>query len=214
MNYRVLLFYKYVEVENPEEIVKEHLEWCLANDIKGRVFFASEGVNGTVSGTAENIEKYKAQLTSYPMFNDIWFKEDEAKEHAFKKMHVRLKKEIVNSSLNGTSLKNGGKRLTPEQLKQFYESGKDFIIVDARNWYESRIGRFKNALTPPMKNFREWKKVVEQLKDYKNKTIVTYCTGGIRCEKASAYMIENGFKEVYQLEGGIYDFIKKFPDTY
>ncbi len=214
MNYRVLLFYKYAEIENPEEIVKEHLEWCLANDIKGRVFFASEGVNGTVSGTVENIEKYKAQLTSYPMFTGIWFKEDEAETHAFKKMHVRLKKEIVNSSLNGTSLKNGGKRLTPEELKEFYESGKDFIIVDARNWYESKIGRFKNALTPPMKNFREWKKVVEQLKDYKNKTVVTYCTGGIRCEKASAYMIESGFKEVYQLEGGIYNFINKFPDTY
>ena len=95
MNYRVLLFYKYVPVENPQAVVDEHLQWCLQNDIKGRVFIADEGVNGTVSGTKENIEKYKAQLGSYPGFKDIWFKEDEAEEHTFFKMHVRVKKEIV-----------------------------------------------------------------------------------------------------------------------
>jgi len=213
-NYIVLLFYKYVEVENPDEIVKKHLEWCLANDIKGRVFFAEEGVNGTVSATVENIEKYKSHLTSYPVFDDIWFKEDETNEHAFRKMHVRLKNEIVHSSLNGTSLKNGGKRLDPKKLKEFYDSGKDFIIVDARNHYESEIGRFKNAITPPMKNFRDWKEAVEVLEKHKEKTVVTYCTGGIRCEKASAYMVEQGFKDVYQLDGGIHNFINQFPDTY
>lgn len=213
-NYRVLLFYKYVKVRNPEEIVKQHLDWCLAKDIKGRVFFADEGVNGTVSATLDNIEKYKSHLKNYPMFNDIWFKEDEADEHAFKKMHVRLKNEIVHSALKGTSLKNGGKRLHPKKLKEFYDSGKDFIIVDARNQYESEIGRFKNAKTSQMKNFREWKQAVEELKKHKYKTIVTYCTGGIRCEKASAYMAEQGFKDVYQLDGGIHNFINQFPDTY
>jgi len=203
-----------VNIENPGEIVGEHLQWCLSNDIKGRVFFANEGVNGTVSATAENIEKYKEHLTGFPGLDDIWFKENKSDEHAFKKMHVRLKKEIVHSALSGTSLENGGKRIVPAQLKQFYDSGKDFIIVDARNWYESKIGRFKNAVTPPMKNFREWKKAVDELKQYKDKTIVTYCTGGIRCEKASAYMIEQGFEDVYQLDGGIFNFIEQFPDTY
>jgi len=178
-----LLFYKYIDLDNPEEIVKEHLQWCLSNEIKGRVFFAREGVNGTVSGSIENIKKYKKHLTAFPMLNDIWFKDDEAEEHAFQKMHVRLKNEIVHSALNGTSLKNGGKRLDPKILIEFYDSGKDFIIVDARNQYETEIGRFKKAITPKMKNFREWKRVVEQLKEFKNKTVVTYCTGGIRCEK-------------------------------
>jgi len=103
-NYRVLLFYKYVEVSNPEDIVNEQLEWCIDNDIKGRVFFATEGVNGTVSATLDNIKKYKSHLTSYPMFKDMWFKEDEVNEHAFKKMHGRLKNEIVYSALNDTSL--------------------------------------------------------------------------------------------------------------
>jgi UPF0176 protein len=213
--YKVLLFYKYVDIDEPENLVNEHLDWCIKNEIKGRVFFAKEGVNGTVSGTVEQMEKYKAQLTGYPFFKDIWFKEDDAEEIAFKKMHVRLKNEIVSGNLQETLLENGGKRLTPEELLKFYKNGKDFIIVDARNWYESKIGRFKNAITPPMKNFREWKNVVdEDLKDYKNKTVVTYCTGGIRCEKASAYLIEKGFKDVYQLDGGIFNFIKKYPDTY
>jgi UPF0176 protein len=187
----------------------------LQNDIKGRVFFASEGVNGTVSGTTENIEKYKQQLTSYPELSDLWFKEDEAEEHTFKKMHVRLKNEIVHGDLRNVYIENGGRKLSPEELLQLYQDERDFVIVDARNWYESKIGRFKNAITPPMKNFREWKRVVdEDLKDYKEKTVVTYCTGGIRCEKASAYMVERGFKNVFQLDGGIINFIKKFPDTY
>ncbi|HSW54434.1 MAG TPA: rhodanese-related sulfurtransferase [Ignavibacteriaceae bacterium] len=214
-NFKVLLFYKYVQVQNPNLIVNEHLDWCLQNDIKGRVFFANEGVNGTVSGLVENIEKYKSHLTSYPEFKDLWFKEDDADEHVFKKIHVRLKNEIVHGDLENVSTEHGGKRLSPKELLRFYEEGKDFVIVDARNWYESKIGKFKNAITPPMKNFREWKKVVdEDLKEYKNKTVVTYCTGGIRCEKASAYMFEKGFKDVYQLDGGIVNFIKKFPDTY
>lgn len=214
-DYKVLLFYKYVNLEHPEIIVLEHLHWCLKNDIKGRVFFAHEGVNGTVSGSVENIEKYKTHLTGYPEFIDVWFKEDESDEHVFKKMHVRLKNEIVHGNLENVSIEHGGKRLSPEELYRYYQEGKDFVIVDARNWYESRIGRFVNAITPPMNNFREWKKVVdEELKEYKNKTIITYCTGGIRCEKASAYMVENGFRDVYQLDGGIVNFIKKFPDTF
>jgi UPF0176 protein len=214
-NYKILLFYKYVEVDNPELIANEHLKWCLKNDIKGRVFFAKEGVNGTVSGTLDNIEKYKAHLTRYSEFSEIWFKEDDADEHALKKMHVRLKHEIVHGDLENVSLKHSGKRLSPEELLKFYQEGKDFVIVDARNWYESKIGKFKNAITPPMKNFREWKKVVdEDLNSYKNKTIITYCTGGIRCEKASAYLVEKGFQDVSQLDGGIVGFIKKFPDTY
>jgi UPF0176 protein len=213
--FKVLLFYKYVNVLNPEQIVHQHLDWCLNNEIKGRVFFSEEGVNGTVSGATESIEKYKSHLRSYPQFSDLWFKEDDTAECAFKKMHVRLKNEIVRGNLTDVSIENGGKRLNPEELLDFYNAGKDFIIIDARNWYESKIGKFRNAITPQIKNFREWKKVVDKdLQKYKNKTVVTYCTGGIRCEKASAYMVENGFKDVYQLDGGIFNFIKKFPDTY
>ena len=213
-DFSVLLFYKYVYVSDPEQFADEHLKWCTEHGIKGRVYVAGEGINGTVSGQIPDIEKYKRNLKSYPQFNDIIFKEDRTDGHAFLKMHVRTRKEIVNSSLKGTSPDKGGKRLTPEKLLEFYESGKDFVIVDARNGYESMIGRFKGAVTPRIKNFREWPKAVEDLKEHKQRTVVTYCTGGIRCEKASAYLVEQGFEDVYQLDGGIVTFTKKFPDTY
>jgi len=154
--------------------MKEHLSFCFDNNIKGRVFIAKEGINGTVSGRNEDIEKYKSNLTDYHEFNDIIFKEDEADEHAFKKMHVRVKEEIVTSNLKNISLKNSGKRLSPDELLEFYKSNKDFIIVDARNWYESKIGKFKGAITPRLKSFREWNKAVENLKEYQDKTIITY----------------------------------------
>lgn len=213
-NYKVLLFYKYVDFEKPEKFRDEHLEFCFENDIKGRVFISDEGINGTVSGTKGNIEKYKAEIRSYPPFADIWFKEDEADEHAFRKTHVRVKKEIVHADFGTVDLKNTGKRLTPEELNKFYEEEKEFVIVDTRNTYESEIGRFKNAITPKMETFRDWPTVVEELKEYKDKTVVTYCTGGIRCEKASAYLVEQGFKDVYQMNGGIVTYTKDNPDKY
>ena len=214
MNYRVLLFYKYVEFNNPEKFRDEHLRFCFENDIKGRIFISTEGINATVSGAIENIEKYKNELRRYPEFADIWFKEDRAEEHAFRKTHVRVKHEIVHSDLVGVSIANGGKRLNPDKLKEFYDTGKEFVIVDARNSYESEIGKFKNAVTPKMDTFRDWLNVADEISDYKDKTVVTYCTGGIRCEKASAYLVEQGFKDVYQLEGGIVTYAKQFPDTY
>lgn len=212
--YKVISFYKYVDVYDPESLAKEHLAWCAENGIKGKVYLAKEGINGSVFGDEETTDKYKEQLKSYKIFNDIWFKETITDKIAFTKMHVRVKPEIVNSRLLNTRLENTAPKITPERLVKFYEEKKDFMIVDARNWYESKIGRFKNAITPQITHFREWPKVVESLKEHKDKTIVTYCTGGIRCEKASAYMKEQGFKDVYQIDGGILNFIQKFPDTY
>lgn len=212
--HKVISFYKYTAIEDPESFAKEHLKWCLKNEIRGKIYVAKEGINGSVFGTTEQVELYKSHLKSYKIFEDVIFKESATNVEAFTKMHVRIKDEIVNSGLLNVNPNEGGKRLSPETLLKFYEEGKDFLIIDARNWYESKIGRFKNAIAPDITHFREWPKVVESLKDYKDKTIVTYCTGGIRCEKASAYMIEQGFKDVYQLDGGIISFINKHPDTY
>jgi UPF0176 protein len=212
--YKVISFYKYVDIENPESLSKEHLNWCVANGIKGKIYLAKEGINGSVFGDDVLTDKFKTYLKSYKMFEDIWFKETPTEEIAFSKMYIRVKPEIVNSGLTQTKLKNTAPKLTPEQLLKFYQDKKDFLIIDTRNWYESKIGRFKNALTPHITHFREWAKVVETLSEYKDKTIVTYCTGGIRCEKASAYLREQGFKDVYQINGGILNYIQQFPDTY
>ena len=213
-NYKVISFYKYVDVENPEELAKQHLSWCLENGVRGKVYLAKEGINGSVFGDDQTLSNYKNHLKSFKIFEDIWFKETETDKIAYSKMHVRVKDEIVNSGLHNTKLEHTAPKLTPEQLLKFYESKKDFVIVDARNWYESKIGRFKNAITPQVKHFREWPAVVESLKEFKDKTVVTYCTGGIRCEKASAFMREQGFKDVYQMDGGILNYIRQFPDTY
>lgn len=212
--YKVISFYKYVKIEDPESLAKDHLNWCMQNNIKGKVYLANEGINGSVFGDNQTTAHYKNQLKSYKIFEDIWFKETPTDSIAFNKMHVRVKQEIVNSGLMKTKLENTAPKLTPDQLLKFYEDKKDFVIVDARNWYESKIGKFKNAITPQITHFREWPKVVDSLNDYKDKTIITYCTGGIRCEKASAYMREKGFKNVYQIDGGILNYIQKFPDTY
>ena len=212
--YKVISFYKYVDVEDPESFAKEHLDWCIANGLKGKVYIAKEGISGSIFGTKEKTELYKSKLKSYKIFEDICFKETDTEQIAFPKMNVRVKEEIVNSGLENVNPSNGGKKLSPEELLKFYSEGKDFVIIDSRNWYESKIGRFKNAFAPNITHFREWPKVVESLKDHKEKTIVTYCTGGVRCEKASAYMIKEGFKDVYQLDGGIINFINKYPDTY
>ena len=110
-------------------------------------------------------------------------------------------------------MKKIGKHLGPKKLREMYDKKEDFIILDARNDYEYKIGKFKNSTTSKI-TFREFKKVPEQLKEYKNKKIVMYCTGGVRCEKASAYMIKKGFRNVFQLEGGILNYIEKFPDSY
>jgi UPF0176 protein len=214
MDYRVLLFYKYTGFSEPEKFVHDHLKFCQAHDIKGRVWISHEGINATVSGTVENIEAFKNEIRSYPEFADIWFKEDKHNGHAFRKIHVRLKREIVNSSFGEVNLSKTGKYLKPEELNEFYESGKEFLIIDARNEYESVIGKFKNAVAPKMETFRDWVKVAEEISDYKDKTVVTYCTGGIRCEKASAYLVEHGFKDVYQINGGIWNYINQFPDRY
>ncbi len=214
MDYRVLLFYKYINFPEPQKFQQDHLRFCEKNDILGRVWISTEGINATVSGTVDNIKKYKAEIKKYPKFTDIWFKEDKHDEHAFKKIHVRVKQEIVTASFGEVDLSKTAKRLKPEDLNNFYETGKDFIIVDARNDYESVIGKFKNAITPKMDTFRDWPAVVEELEEFKNKTVVTYCTGGIRCEKASALLVEKGFKDVYQMDGGIWNYITQHPDKY
>jgi UPF0176 protein len=214
MDYRVLLFYKYIKFDCPHQFLETHLRFCNENNILGRVWISNEGINGTVSGTHQNIEKYKSEIRSYPEFADIWFKEDVHDSHAFNKIHIRIKKEIVNASFGDVDLSKTGKRLKPEELNELYESGKEFVIVDARNNYESVIGKFKNAITPDMQTFRDWTRIAEELEKYKDKTVVTYCTGGIRCEKASAYLVEKGFKNVYQMDGGIWNYINQFPDKY
>ncbi|MDP3882359.1 MAG: rhodanese-related sulfurtransferase [Nanoarchaeota archaeon] len=208
----ILLFYKYVKVEDPTKFAKEHLSFCKNLGIKGRILVAQEGINGSISGIKSQVEDYKRELREDKRFEDIIFKEDLGFQHPFKRMVVKVKNEIVNLGQK-VDLKDTGKHLSPAEFLEIYKNGGDVVVLDARNDYESKVGKFKNAITPDIKTFREFPKVLDLIKDKKEKKIVMYCTGGIRCEKASAYLKENGFKDVSQLSGGILTFGKEFPDT-
>ncbi|MDF1998962.1 rhodanese-related sulfurtransferase [Peribacillus frigoritolerans] len=203
--YRVLLYYLYVPIENHEEFAAEHLAACKALELKGRILVASEGINGTVSGTIEQTDKYMDMMKSDPRFADIVFKIDEAEGHAFKKMHVRPRNELVTLRLEDDINPNKmtGKYLSP---KEFFEQMQDenTIVLDARNDYEFDLGHFRGAIKPEITNFRELPEWVRENKEmFEGKKILTYCTGGIRCEKFSGWLVEEGFEDVSQLHGGI-----------
>ncbi|MEK6937333.1 MAG: rhodanese-related sulfurtransferase [Nanoarchaeota archaeon] len=206
-------FYKYVEIKNPEKFQIEQLDFCKKLGVKGKVLVSKEGVNGSISGTEEQIKEYKKELTRNKLFKDLKFKDTISEEHPFRKTIVRVRKEIVSSGLK-IELRNKGKYISPEELNNLIESNEDFILLDARNNYESKIGKFRNALTPDIETFKEFRKAAKELNNFKGKKIVTYCTGGVRCEKASAFLKENGFSNVFQLEGGIINYINQFPDRH
>ncbi|WP_433959462.1 rhodanese-related sulfurtransferase [Cytobacillus horneckiae] len=203
--YRVLLYYMYVPIENGEEYAQEHLAFCKELGIKGRILIADEGINGTCSGTVEQTDRYIEHMKADPRFADMIFKIDESDEHAFKKMKVRYRPELVTLRLENdiNPNKTTGKYLS---AKEFYESlnDEDTVVLDARNDYEYDLGHFRGAIRPDITNFRDLPKWVHDNKEMLgDKKIVTYCTGGIRCEKFSGWLLEEGFEDVAQLHGGI-----------
>lgn len=207
----VIAFYKFIEIDDVERLRKDLLEFCNQIRIKGRILLGLEGINGSVACTREQADAFKKFIVADKRFQDIDFKEQESIDVPFKKMNVKIKDEIVRLGKK-VDLKNMGEFLAPNEFLEVCDD-KDTIILDTRNDYEWKVGKFKNAMTLDIRTFREFPEAVEKLKIDKNTKIAMYCTGGIRCEKASAYMIEQGFKNVRQLKGGILNFGKQCPDT-
>jgi UPF0176 protein len=210
-NYQVIAYYHYTSIPNPEELVTHHLALCKSIGIRGRIYIAHEGINGAISGTIEDCKKYMDHLLADPIFKGIEFKIDEHHEHAFNRIHVRYKTEIVYSGLRDPKeidpTKETGKHLRGDEFAKLKEQ-EDVVIIDVRSNYETRLGRFKNSVTLDIETFREFPDKVAELEKFKNKKVVTVCTGGIKCEKASAYLIKQGFKDVYQLHNGIIGYAK------
>lgn len=203
--YRVLLYYMYVPIEDPEEFAKEHKAFCNELGLKGRILVANEGINGTVSGPVEQTDRYMEAMKQDPRFAEMVFKIDEADGHAFPKMKVRARPELVTLRLEDDVNPNEvtGKYLEP---KEFFErlQDEDTIVLDARNDYEYDLGHFRGAIRPDIKNFRDLPEWVRENKELLgDKKIITYCTGGIRCEKFSGWLVKEGFEDVAQLHGGI-----------
>ncbi len=204
-NYRVLLYYKFVNIPNAEQFAAEHLAYCKKLNVKGRILIADEGINGTLSGTYEQTEQYIKDLRTNPLFEDIVFKIDETEQHAFKKIFVRFKKELVTLRYDKPLDPNtfSGTRLSPKEFHEYLQR-EDVIVLDGRSDYEYDLGHFRNAIRPDLETFKEFPEWLRKnMEQYKDRPILTYCTGGIRCEKLTGVMMSEGFNDVYQLEGGI-----------
>ncbi len=216
---KILLFYKYIDIEKPQEIAVWQRELCQSLNLKGRILIAHEGINGTLGGCVESINGYKQAMLEHHLFADIDIKESSGNACHFPRLKVQVKKEIVRLNFDGpeASYKNGGIHVSPEQAHRFMqEQSEDFVFLDGRNNYESAIGTFAKAITPNINNFREFPSYVDaHLEQFKDKQVLMFCTGGIRCERASAYLKSKGVaKEVYQITGGIHRYIEKFPDGF
>lgn len=201
--YTILLYYHYTPIQDVITFSKEHQDFCIKHQLLGRIIIAQEGINGTLSGLKENCEKYIQLLKKDKRFASIDFKITPSEKHAFRKLNLRIKPEIVHAGLPSTDpCKKKGKYISVALFEKMRKKD-DVILLDARSNYEYRLGKFKNAVTLDINHFREFPQKIKNLHHLKKKKIITYCTGGVKCEKASSYLLEQGFENVYQLQGGI-----------
>ncbi|MDQ5954616.1 MAG: tRNA uridine(34) hydroxylase [Patescibacteria group bacterium] len=213
--YQVLLYYKYVAIDIPEKVRNDHRMLCESLGLKGRIIIASEGINGTVEGTTENTEKYIEEMEKSEYFKGIIYKKSAGTGSAFPKLSIKVRPEIVTVKIPGLNPNQiTGKYLSADELHQWYEDGKEFYIVDMRNDYEYISGFFEGYIPSGIHNFYDLPQVLPKIEHLKNKTVVTVCTGGIRCEKASGFLVANGFSDVYQLKDGIQTYMEKYPNKH
>ena len=210
-------FYHFAEIQNYQVFQGPLLNFCNAQNIKGTILLADEGINATVSGQKDAVLALIQYIKYDKLFNDkfnrLSYKESWASANPFYRMKVRLKKEIVALGVKGISpTKKVGQYIKPEEWNQLLQD-PEVVVIDTRNDYEFDIGTFKNAVNPKTKTFREFPKFVENKLDPKqHKKIAMFCTGGIRCEKATSLMLEKGFQEVYHLQGGILKYLETVPE--
>jgi UPF0176 protein len=202
--YEVILYYKFHPIEDPEQFKKDHQAFCKDLGIKGRIYVGDEGLNGTVGGTPEQIQQYKEYVWSLEGFEDTAFKTDQAEFVPFGKLKCKTRDEIVALHVDEPiDFEKGGRYLEPEEWRQVMEEDDNHVIIDVRNNYESKVGHFEGAIKPDLDNFYDFPEWLDEIEIPKNKKVLMYCTGGIRCEKFSVLMKEKGWEDVNQLHGGI-----------
>lgn len=209
MKYKVLAYYYLVDIEDPLKEVEKHKKFFANRDFRGRIYISHQGINGQASGREGQAEEYIDWLKSDGRFQKMPFKIHVSSGHAFEKMRVKYRKQLVAFDRR-VDFSQIGERVSAQKWRRMLEEkGKDTLLVDVRNRYESKIGHFEGALLPDLENFREFPEYVRKLKgrlDPKATRVMMYCTGGIRCEFFSALMKEEGFENVYQLDGGVIDY--------
>ncbi len=207
-DYQVLLYYLFTPIDDPETFAKEHKEFITSLNLKGRVIIAKEGINGTLSGRKDETQTYMETLKKDPKFKAMVFKIHEEDKNAFRKLYCKARDSIITLKEQDDVDPNqiSGKYLNPKEWHEMLQK-ENVVIVDGRNGYEYDLGHFRGALRPDITNFKEFPQWIEDnLSDQKEKTIIAYCTGGIRCEKLTGVLLNKGFKHVYHLEGGIVNY--------
>ncbi len=209
----VAALYKFAPLQNIEQMQSDLRKACEENGICGTLLLAHEGINGTIAGSRSGIDAILHHIRRYPGLQDLEHKESFASEQPFYRMKVRLKKEIVTIGLPDIDPNEiVGTYVSPQEWNDVI-SDPDTVVIDTRNDYEIKIGTFKNAVNPMTQSFRAFPDYVQKKLDpAKNKKVAMFCTGGIRCEKASAYMKKMGFEEVYHLKGGILKYLEEIPE--
>jgi UPF0176 protein len=213
MNYIVAALYKFADLPEFETMIPPLKALCDLHHVKGTLLLASEGVNGTIAGSREGIDAVLAHLQADDRLKELEYKESFASEQPFYRMKVRPKKEIVTLGVPGVDpSKKVGTYVAPEDWNALI-ANPDVVVLDTRNHYEYGIGTFQGALNPNTETFRQFPDFVkENLNPLQHKKVAMFCTGGIRCEKASSYMLEQGFEEVYHLQGGILKYLEKVKE--
>ena len=208
MSYLIATFYKFVTISNPEAIRAQILTWC-QQQIKGTIILAEEGINGTIAGSSDAIANILTLLRSLPGLADLEHKESTSKKLPFARLKVKIKPEIVTLGLPAVNpTRQVGTYVEPQDWNQII-SNPEVVVIDTRNDYEVEIGTFQEAENPNTESFREFPEYVAQnLDPQQHSKVAMFCTGGIRCEKASSYLLSQGFQEVYHLKGGILKYLE------
>ncbi len=212
-DFLVAALYQFTPLNDHEAMRDDLKAYCVAHDVRGSLLLASEGINGTICGPEAGVRSVLAHLRADPRMKDLTHKEAWTHRHVFKRMKVRLKQEIVRLAVDGIDPNEiVGEYVKPEDWNELIKD-PDVIVIDTRNDYEYAFGTFEKALNPETQSFREFPDWVNAQDDLKKKPkVAMFCTGGIRCEKATAWMLKNGFDEVYHLEGGILNYLEKVPE--
>jgi UPF0176 protein len=218
---KVILFYGFTPLKDPEAIKVWQRNLCKSLNLTGRIIVSPHGINGTLGGNMSDLKKYVKESKGYAPFNKIKFKWSDGTGQDFPKLSVKVRPELVafgypdEIKVDENGVVDGGVHLKPFEVdKLVSERGEDVVFFDGRNAYEAKVGKFKNAVVPNVETSRDFVKEIESGKydHLKEKPVITYCTGGIRCEVLSAVMKNRGFKEVYQIDGGIFTYGQKFAD--
>jgi UPF0176 protein len=217
---KILLYYKFVPIADPEAIRLWQRALCEQYSLHGRILISKHGLNGTVGGDIEDLKAYVKATKSYEPFKKMAFKWSEGGRDNFPKLSVKVRDEIVTFhaadelQVDENGVVGGGTHLKPEEVHKLVKERGDVVFFDGRNAYEAAVGRFKNAVVPDTRTTHDFLKDLasDKYNDIKDKPVVTYCTGGVRCEILSVLMKNRGFKEVYQIDGGVVKYGEKYGD--